>query len=258
MHEPCRKRNKGENMRKKMMRTMIASGVALACVNGVMAEDSDGWESELVAGLSLTDGNSETLLLNIGVGTKKISGDNESFLNAAYSYGESTTDDVESTTTDNAKASAQYNRKVTDATYGYLKANYLYDTIADIDYRVVVGPSIGRYLIQDDAASLAVELGVAWQAEEVGGVEDDFVVLRVAQRYARKLSENASVWQSVEYLPEIEDFGNYLLNFEIGAEAAMTEAASLRVVFTDRYDSEPAADTDDNDISLTAGLVYKL
>lgn len=245
-------------MRKQMIRTMIASGVALACVHGVMAEDTEGWESELVTGLGLTDGNSETMQLNVGVGIKNISGDNESFLSAQYNYGESTADEVESTTTDNAKASAQYNRKFSDATYGYLKANYLYDQIADIDYRVVVGPGLGQYLIQDDAASLAVELGVAWQAEEVSGVEDDFSVLRVAQRYARQLSENSKVWQSLEYLPELEDFGNYLLNFEIGAEAALTDASSLRVVFTDRYDSEPAAGTDDNDISLTAGLVYKL
>ena len=245
-------------MKRQMMQNAAAAGIALASVFGVLAEDTDGWESELVTGLSLTDGNSETLMLNVGAATKNIQGSNEMFLSAEYNYGESTVDDVESTTTDHAKASAQYNRKLQGESYGYLKADYLYDDIADIDYRVVAGPGLGHYLIQDDTASLAVEVGAAWQVEEVGGAEDDFVVLRAAQRYERELSENARVWQSLEYLPEAEDFENYLLNVEIGVESALTASSSLRVVFTDRYDSEPAADTEDNDISLTAGLVYKL
>jgi len=245
-------------MKTNTMKTMMAAGIALACVSGAVAEDTEGWDSELVTGLSLTDGNSETLLLNVGAATKNISGSNESFLSVEYNYGESTVDGEDSTTTDNAKGYAQYNHLLSDVSYAYLKADALYDDLADIDYRVVVGPGLGQYLIKDDVANLAVELGVAWQTEEVGGVEDDFVVLRVAQRYARQLSETAEVWQSVEYLPEIEDFGNYLLNVEIGVQAALNDVSSLRVVFTDRYDSEPADGTDDNDLSLTAGLVYKL
>ena len=75
---------KGENMKRQMMQTAAAAGIALASVFGVMAENTDGWESELVTGLSLTDGNSETLMLNVGAATKNIQGSNFSVLVRIY------------------------------------------------------------------------------------------------------------------------------------------------------------------------------
>ena len=182
---------------------------------------------------------------------------------AEYKYGESTVNNNDGTSTnekntDNAKGEAQYNRLFNARTYGVLSASLLYDDIADIDYRAIIGLGLGQYLVKTDASSLAIEVGPAELLEKVGGEKNDAVLLRAAQRGEHKFASGAKVWDSVEYLPELEDFGAYLLNSEVGLDAAVAGDLSLRLVVQDRYDSKPAQDSEKNDVSVTAGLVYKL
>ena len=62
----------------------------------------------------------------------------------------------------------------------------------------------------------------------------------------------------MEYLPEFEDFGNFLLSLEAGIEADINDKFSLRVVVKDRYDRTPAPGKEENDFELIAGLKYIL
>jgi hypothetical protein len=52
----------------------------------------------------------------------------------------------------------------------------------------------------------------------------------VAERYELKLGDASKVWEATKYLPALDDFDNYLLSSEIGAEAAMNTHLSLRVL----------------------------
>ena len=65
------------------------------------------------------------------------------------------------------------------------------------------------------------------------------------------------MWQSFEYIPQVDRFSNYLLIGEIGAEASLTEKLSLRGVFQDIYDNEPAPGRKQNDMKIITSLAYK-
>ena len=103
-----------------------------------------------------------------------------------------------------------------------------------------------------------MELGLAWILEEIDGVSNDSLAGRVAQTYERKLSETAKTWQKLEYLQTLDSSDDYLLNGEIGLESALSGSLALRLVVQDRYDNTPAVDAERNDLSVTAGLSYKL
>lgn len=64
-------------------------------------------------------------------------------------------------------------------------------------------------------------------------------------------------WAEVDYLPQVDDFSNYLLNSEVGVEAALNARFSLRIVGADKFSSRPAAFRKENDITLISSLVYK-
>ena len=49
-----------------------------------------------------------------------------------------------------------------------------------------------------------------------------------------------------------------LINAEIGTEAKLTDNMSLRLVLSDKYDSEPADGIDENDLSLVASVSMKM
>jgi putative salt-induced outer membrane protein YdiY len=50
---------------------------------------------------------------------------------------------------------------------------------------------------------------------------------------------------------------NFLVNAEIGAEAALTKTFSLRVTLQDNFVNQPAPGRKDNDVKLISGVVYK-
>lgn len=237
-------------MRKKASAWM-AVGIGMLMVAG-LARGQD-WDTGVNAGLSLTDGNSETLNLNVGVTAEQGDEENNLKLGAAYNYGETESD----TTVDNAQALAEYRKVLSGDTYGYAAASFLNDDIAGIDYRFLVGPGLGQYLVRNDLTTLGAEVGAAWVIEDAGD-SNDYVALRLAQNLEHQLSETAKLFESIEYLPEFEDFDNYLINGQIGIEAEINADLSLRVVFQDRYDSTPAPGKDENDLSLIAGFGYTL
>ena len=142
--------------------------------------------------------------------------------------------------------------------YGYFDLSYFYDEIGDIDYRITASPGLGYFLVKDAVQSFALETGPSYIWEKVGGVEDDYLGVRFFEKYERKLSDTAKVWESVEYLPRLDDFDDYLLSAEIGVEAAMNSSLSLRLVIVDKYDSTPAPEKKENDVTVTGSLVYKI
>lgn len=238
---------------KKMMTGLAAAGLMVAAI---AAQAADPFVPALNLGVSMTEGNSETLAANLGVltGTGEADDANRTRLGAEWNYGET----GDENTVQNAQGKAVYERALSDVTYGYGSVGIFHDDIADIQYRVPVSVGLGYVAWQDEAAKLILEAGPAYVFEKVADESNDYLALRAAEGYVRDLSKTSRLWQTLEYLPEVEDFGNYLLNFEIGAEADMNSKAALRVVFKDRYDSDPAEGTDENDLQLLAGLSYKL
>jgi putative salt-induced outer membrane protein YdiY len=134
----------------------------------------------------------------------------------------------------------------------------LNDDIAEIDYRATVGPGLGLYLVKNDSTALSVEGGLAYVWEEVADIEDDYLALRLAESFEYKFAEKSKIWQSIVYMPEAEDFDNYLVTAEVGVEAPLQGRLNLRVVLQDKYDSQPGEGIEKNDLVLIAGVGIKL
>ncbi|MDD5678425.1 MAG: DUF481 domain-containing protein [Kiritimatiellae bacterium] len=263
------------SMRGLVVNFPVAYAMGVAMVIGLMANSAaaqaaadkpkkECWETGLNAGLNLTRGNSKTLMLNGGLISEYKKNANEFRLAIQGAYGESAltpsggSNSTEQTTVQNAKGTADYKRLFTERDYGYANGELVHDHIAGIDYRLIIGPGLGRYFLKNDRQSLNAEAGAAYVRQQLSGDVNDTVNLRLAQRFGIKLLASSKLWESVEYLPAFDDFGNYFINFEIGAEAAMTERVNLRVVFQDQYNSRPASDKETNDLQLAAGIGYKL
>ncbi len=225
----------------------------------------EGWNSEINAGLSLTRGNSKTMLMNGGLLTEYKKNANELHLEIQGAYGESTvtpsgsSNSTDQTTVQNAKGIADYKRLFTERDYGYANGALMHDHMAGIDYRLIAGPGLGRYFLKSEQQSLTAEAGAAYVRQRLSDDNTENTAnLRLAQRYEIKPLAGSKLWEAAEYLPAFDDFGNYFINFEIGAEAPMTERLNLRIVFLDQYNSRPSQDKDNNNLQLTAGIGYKL
>ena len=241
---------------------LLSSTIALT------AAETNKWDASLAAGATLTKGNSDTFLGNLTFkATRKYSPYDEVLLGASGTYGTTenkdvlqlngTTRDETETTTANANGFGQYNHLFTERLYAGVRLDLLHDAIADVKYRVTLSPLVGYYLIKQTNTFLAVEAGPSLITEKVGNESDTYAALRLAERFEHKFSNKARVWQSIEILPQIDRFENYIVNAEVGAEASLTENFSLRGVIQDTYDNEPAEGRKKNDLKLITSLVYK-
>ena len=225
------------------------------------------FEKSLTMGVNLTDGNSETMMAN---GSLLLSGEQErlgSFkAGLEGNYGENTTRtvvdgveiDEDETTVSNAKLFGNAKKTLSPMTFAYLDGFVLNDDIAEIDYRATVGPGLGLYLVKTDSTAFSVEAGIAQVWEEVADVENDYLALRLAESFEYKFAEKSKIWQSIVCMPEAEDFDNYLITAEVGVEAPLQGRLNLRVVLQDKYDSQPGAGIEKNDLVLIAGVGIKL
>ena len=220
------------------------------------------WDTTASAGLTLTRGNSETLLFAVTAATARTWDKNKLSLGADMTYGttKDQTTDVTTRDTDSYHGYIQYDRLFTERFYGYARAEGLYDSIADIKYRAILSPGAGYYLIKQTNIDFCVEAGPAFIFQKLGDDESSYVTLRLAEKFHYALSDRARIWESVEWLPKVDDFNNYIVNAEAGIAADLTQKKnlSLSIVLRDTYNSVPATGRKENDLKLIAAVNYKL
>lgn len=232
---------------------LSASAQAPAAATAALPEKKSDWETSAAVGFTLTSGNSDTLLLTGNMlGVRKWDR-NELNLGADGAYGE--TEDVKNA--ESLHGFAQYNRLFTERFFGYLRLDALHDAIADVEYRVGFSPGVGYYFIKNDKTNLRGEVGPGFIYEKQGDDETGYFTLRLAERFEHKFNERVKLWQSLEVIPQVDDFDNYLVNAEIGVDASLTAQLSLVTYLQDTYDHDPAPDREKNDLKLVTAIKYK-
>jgi putative salt-induced outer membrane protein YdiY len=243
--------------------TLLLIGCGIASAQGpaaaAPAPETLGWVTTAAAGTTLTRGNSETFLATLSLDTKRKWEKDEAYFGVSGGYGDSTTDNVYSKNTEFVQGFGQYNRLFTERFYGGIRLDGQYDGIAGIDYRFKISPMAGYYLIKNDKMTLAGEAGPSLIYEHLEGESaSGYWAARLAERGEYKLTDTTRLWETAEYLPKVDEWGdNYLVNFEAGIETAITKKWSLRVVFQDQYARAPASGRKQNDLRLLAGTAYK-
>jgi len=243
------------------MKTIIAILIAAAGSLAALAQTTVStnavvkypWESSVSAGLTLTRGNKSSSLMTADFVTKKKTAANEYALGTGGAYGEQSTEE----TVNNYRAFAQWNHLFTERAYGYLRTDGLHDSIANLDYRLNVGPGAGYYFVKAKTTSLKGEAGAGFEAQRLGGDNQSFATVRLAEEFEHKFTDRARVWQTGELLPQVDKLENYVVNFELGIEASISKSFSLKTAFDDTYANRPALGRKKNDAKIVAGVSYK-
>ena len=217
------------------------------------------WDSVASADLTLTRGNSKSFLGTFGINSSKKWPENEVLLGGSAGYGETTTQPGNTTTktADFLRGFAQYNHLFTERFYAGLRVEGLHDDIADINYRFTVSPMAGYYFIKQTNTFLTGEAGPSYVYQQIGEDTQSYLAGRVAERFEYNFKTKAKLWESVEWVTQLDKVENWFLNAEVGVSAPISKALDIRLVFQDTYNNEPAAGRLKNDLKLLAGVGYR-
>lgn len=217
-----------------------------------LKREKDAWKRDVELGVDTARGNRDILRYNGSVRAAKETEENYYFLKAAGRYGES--DDEKDA--ENATGEAKLQHKLSERMYAALDGNLHHDRLADLSYRARGSLSLGRHFIASDRTVLSAELGPGYVAEKKGGEEEGFLAGRAAQYLEILLTDSLQVWQTVEFVQNLEDSAVYFVNAELGLETVLVSSLSLRFTVEDRYDSHPADGKENNDLLTTTALCW--
>jgi putative salt-induced outer membrane protein YdiY len=219
------------------------------------------WHATVALGLTLARGNTDTTLFSLTANARKRWPGNDFNTGVEGLYGESklagSTKSTE--TAESLHGYVQDNMNFTDRLFGYARLDGLHDGIADIDYRFTLAPGIGYYFIKNKITDLSLEAGPGYIFEKLDDQTQSFATLRVAEKFHYTITPRARLWETLEFLPQVDNLNNYIANAEFGAEASLNKSdkLTLRTVLQDCYDSIPALGRLRNDLKLIASVAYK-
>jgi putative salt-induced outer membrane protein len=221
----------------------------------------DQWNKSISAGLNITKGNSETTVLNLGGKATRESNRNIYDLMAAYNYGEDSnakTDQFGQTNRNDFRSQLRYDRLVNERWFAGFGTFFLYDEIADVDYRLTLDPGFGYYFWKNPTVSFRLEGGPSYVFEREGGITHDYLAPRIGDKFEWIISCTSKVYQSASVLMDVENSDNYLVIGEVGIESAL--ATNLALVFTIRqtYDNVPAKGREKEDLQAITSLKVAL
>lgn len=217
------------------------------------------WQSTASMNAAASRGNADTLLMQAAITSLRKWDKNEIALGADATYGSNSdpTTRKETTTAQNYGLYAQYNRILSDRVYLGLRSDARQDRIAFVDYRATVAPALGYYVVKNDRLKVKTESGPAFIFESLQGAGTaNYLTVRLAEEVQWKINDRASIIQGMEYLPQVADFGNFVINLNLGLSTKITEKASATITFQDFYRSVPAPGRRGNDLRLMAGISY--
>jgi len=228
-------------------------------------EEKKNWSLALNLGANLSSGNTETYQVNAAAEYNYKIQDGNIKAGFSLNYGEVEQTDADGKTemvkdVDKYNIYTGYRYNFSERYFTDVIAAMMHDYKADIKHRYTVGPSIGVNILNSETFVLSTSVGAVYLHEEyeknLGS--DEYVAWRLAEEFTWNISEGTKLVQGVEYLPESEDFDNYLANFMISLEAPVSKGMSMFVTFKDTYDSTPVDNKKKNDTSLIFGLQYSL
>lgn len=132
----------------------------------------------------------------------------------------------------------------TERAYSYVNTGWMTDKFAGVDERVNVGVGGGYKFLNGPQSFLKSEAGVSAVKESyIDNTDRRFTEGRVFGEYVYAFTKKNKFSQSIEYLHDFDNTGNYRYNSETAVTATMTDNLSLKVSYLIKYDHEPIPST---------------
>lgn len=140
----------------------------------------------------------------------------------------------------------------------YVHGTAEHDRMRKFGARVNVDGGFGYEFYKTEIASLLGRVGLGVSTEFESPNEEVVYEAVYGLDYERKVTARQRLAASVEYYPELEEFGNYRLNFKASWAVNIDRegSLSLKLSVTDRYDSTPNPGVLPNDLDYAATLLW--
>lgn len=232
--------------------------LGLASVAGAQTPEPppDPWTGSIAAGLAITGGNAATTTTNLAF-TLESDKTRSNILRAEGLNLRSSRDG--DAIVDRTTLSVQDDIALTDRTYAFGRFQYLRDIFKSIDYLLAPGGGLGYKVVDSAVSTLTADIAGGLLIEKNPGLERRTnPSVTAGEKAMHKLSDTATLTQSLSALFNATDFSDVLVTFQAGIATDITPRTQLKVDFLDIYKNEPPSVlVKKNDTTLVMSFVFK-
>ena len=210
----------------------------------------------LGAGLSITNGNSDTTAFNLAFGLVYDPKTHSLFKADAFWLYSKSGDEA---TADKASAALRYEYKITDRIYGFGQVSYLRDRFKNVTYLISPMVGAGYYVVKQKTLELSLDGSVGGAFEKDSGYDaTSSGAFGLGESFLWKFSPSAALTQKASGLWKMDNTADSFFHFELGVAATLTKAFELKVSYLVDYKNEPKPETlKSTDTALIATLLYR-
>jgi putative salt-induced outer membrane protein YdiY len=211
-------------------------------------------------GGSIIRGNSFADTLNASYVLGYVTGREKFSTTGEYTYGNSKTAGVETTTTDRWELYGKYQHFYTPRFYGYADADLTKDRIAFLDFRFAPSVGVGYQIFNKSPLTLGTEIGVAWLYQKYTNATPtrEPLAFKAAYHLTYDFNSAVSLFNDLTYYPTVPHVADYLVQADIGLHTKLSKKLFTELKIEWDYNAAPANGALKNDTRYIANIGYSL
>lgn len=229
--------------------------------NAKGAEASEPIEEPLTGdatfGLTVTEGNSETLSLNFA---GRIAYE---IRQHAWSLSGQVlrTRDGDELRANRGSLATRYGYEPSDRFFLGSQFRASYNRPAGIERRLAPGLGLGYDVLRGEFTRLSVDAGMNWVGERfTDDTRESSLYFNLEQQFRLRVNETTDLEQRLEYSPRPDDLGDYLVHASLALTTRVWKFLGIKTQISDDFDSTPFVDPETgearsrNDFTFITGL----
>lgn len=217
----------------------------------------DLWKGTFDLGFTQTAGNTETETFTLGANAVRATTRDKVTVNYTQIYSTSNASGPVLTTANAKRGSIAYNLNLTKKMFVFGLVGLENDEFQSLNLRFAPAGGAGYHAIKNANTTVDLSLGASLDKEFFnGGVDHSYGEVLFGENLTHKFSKTVSMQQNLAFYSNVSAAGNYRLNFDIAAVAAIKKWMAFHISGSDRYLSDPLPGRKTNDILFTTGLRF--
>jgi putative salt-induced outer membrane protein YdiY len=226
----------------------------------------DLWTGTFDLGFTQTAGNTETETFTLGANAVRATTRDKITVNYTQIYSTSNASGPNLTTANAKRGGIDYNLNVAPKMFIFGLVDLENDQFQSLDLRFAPAGGVGYHALKTPNTILDLSLGASLDKEffsaapgtapGTAGVTKTYGEVLFGEEFTHKFSKTVSMHENLALYPNVTAAGNFRMNFDISAAAAIKKWMSFQISASDRYLSDPLPGRKTNDILFTTGLHF--
>ncbi len=216
----------------------------------------DLWTGFLDIGISQARGNASTSNLATSASAIRATTRDKIAVGFTSLYATATTPEQVSVTTANAvRGGVKYELNLTPRIFTFASADLEYDEFQKLDLRFAPAWGLGHHVWKADRGFFDWQAGASLNREFFStGLKRTSGEVLLGQEFLYRLTQRMNFREKMLLFPNVSDRGDYRVNLDLSADAALWRWFGWHITLSDRLLSAPVPGRKKNDVLLTTGF----